>query len=181
MSHHLRTLQLPPLSSKTPTINTHSFSLNCFRFSFGFHCSVSCGCARQISPVRFSHQASLQEEGKPVSLFFQPVSSETHFDLLLDQAQRLHQAVVVVWMANWCRKCIYLKPKLEKLAADYYPRLQFYSVDVNTVSHKLVARAGVTKMPTIQLWKDSKKQAEVIGGHKAHIVISEIQEMIENE
>ncbi|XP_047162172.1 thioredoxin-like 3-2, chloroplastic isoform X2 [Vigna umbellata] len=156
MSHHLRTLQLPPLSWKTPTINTHSFSLHCFRFSFGFHCSVSCGCARQISPVRFSHQASLQEEGKPVSLFFQPVSSETHFDLLLDQAQRLHQAVVVVW-------------------------LQFYSVDVNTVSHKLVARAGVTKMPTIQLWKDSKKQAEVIGGHKAHIVISEIQEMIENE
>lgn len=26
-------------------------------------------------------------------------------------------------MANWCRKCIYLKPKLEKLAAEYYPRL----------------------------------------------------------
>lgn len=97
MSHHLRTLQLPPLSSKTPTANPHSFSLHCFRFSFGFHCSVSCGCARQISPVRFSHQASLQEEGKPVSLYFQPVSSETHFDLLLDQAQRLHQAVVVVW------------------------------------------------------------------------------------
>jgi len=39
----------------------------------------------------------LQEEGKPVSLYLQPVSSETHFDLLLDQAQRLHQAVVVVW------------------------------------------------------------------------------------
>lgn len=26
-------------------------------------------------------------------------------------------------MASWCRKCIYLKPKLEKLAADYHPRL----------------------------------------------------------
>jgi thiol-disulfide isomerase/thioredoxin len=23
--------------------------------------------------------------------------------------------VVVDWMAKWCRKCIYLKPKLEKL------------------------------------------------------------------
>jgi len=33
----------------------------------------------------------------------------------------------------------------------------------------------------VQLWKDSKKQAEVIGGNKAHIVINEIQEMIENE
>ncbi|XP_027935099.1 thioredoxin-like 3-2, chloroplastic isoform X2 [Vigna unguiculata] len=152
MSHHLRTLQLPPLSPKIPTTNPHSFSLHCFRsgFRFGFHSSVSCGCARQTSPVRFSHQASLQEEGKPVSLYLQPVSSETHFDLLLDQAQRLHQAVVVVWMANWCRKCIYLKPKLEKLAAEYYPRLQFYTVDVNTVSHKLVARAENANHTTLE-------------------------------
>jgi hypothetical protein len=33
----------------------------------------------------------------------------------------------------------------------------------------------------IQLWKDSKKQAEVIGGHKAYLVINEVREMIENE
>lgn len=29
---------------------------------------------------------------------------------------------VVCRMASWCRKCIFLKPKLEKLAVDYYPR-----------------------------------------------------------
>ncbi|CAJ1967871.1 unnamed protein product [Sphenostylis stenocarpa] len=174
MSHHVPILQLPPLSSVTPTTNPHSFSLSCFRFTVGFHFSASYGCARQTTPVRSSHQASLQEEGKPISLYLQPVSSETYFDSLLAHSQTLHQAVVVVWMASWCRKCIYLKPKLEKLAADYHPRLQFYSVDVNTVSHKLVARAGVT------LWKDSKKLAEVIGGHKAYIVINEVQEMIEN-
>jgi hypothetical protein len=33
----------------------------------------------------------------------------------------------------------------------------------------------------LQLWKDSKKQAEVIGGHKAYLVINEVREMIENE
>jgi hypothetical protein len=33
----------------------------------------------------------------------------------------------------------------------------------------------------IQLWKDSKKQAEVIGCHKAYLVINEVREMIENE
>ncbi|KAL0340710.1 UNVERIFIED_CONTAM: Thioredoxin-like 3-2, chloroplastic [Sesamum radiatum] len=79
------------------------------------------------------------------------------------------------WMASWCRKCIYLKPKLEKLAADYYPRIRFYSVDVNNVPHKLVVRAGVT------LWRDGKKQAEVIGGHKAYLVVNDVREMIENE
>jgi thiol-disulfide isomerase/thioredoxin len=30
-------------------------------------------------------------------------------------------------MASWCRKCIYLKPKLEKLAADYYRRFALFS------------------------------------------------------
>ncbi|WJX17437.1 Thioredoxin-like 3-2, chloroplastic [Trifolium repens] len=92
-----------------------------------------------------------------------------------------HFILSVKLIANWCRKCIYLKPKLEKLAVDYYPRLLFYSVDVNAVSHKLIACAGVTKMPTIQLWKDNKKQAEVIGGNKSHFVINEVQEMIEND
>ncbi|KAF3434002.1 hypothetical protein FNV43_RR25105 [Rhamnella rubrinervis] len=60
-------------------------------------------------------------------------------------------------------------------------RLRFYCVDVNAVPHRLVAHAGVTKMPTIQLWKDGKKQAEVIGGHKAYLVVNEVRTMIENE
>ncbi|CAA6655523.1 unnamed protein product [Spirodela intermedia] len=83
-------------------------------------------------------------------------------------------------MAHWCRKCIYLKPKLEKLAATYHPTIRFYCVDVNSVPHKFVKRAGVTRMPTIQLWKDSTKQAEVIGGHKAWLVINDVRQMIEN-
>ncbi|BBG97796.1 WCRKC thioredoxin 2 [Prunus dulcis] len=153
-------------------------------------------------PIRavnaLSQEGSLQElDDTPVSVALVPISGETQFDRVMAQAQQLEESVVVVWMASWCRKCIYLKPKLEKLAAEYYPRLRFYSVDVNSVPHKLVARAGVTvsfsshleeyvsmlcffvlftpwafisvqKMPTIQLWKDGKKQAEVIGGHKAY-------------
>ncbi|RVW27525.1 Thioredoxin-like 3-2, chloroplastic [Vitis vinifera] len=33
-------------------------------------------------------------------------------------------------------------------------------------------------MPTIQLWKDSKKQAEVIGGHKAYFVVNELKSWV---
>ncbi|KAL3520750.1 hypothetical protein ACH5RR_018899 [Cinchona calisaya] len=120
-------------------------------------------------------------DNSPVSIELEPISSETHFDRVVAEAQQLEEPVLIVWMASWCRKCIYLKPKLEKLAAEYYPRIHFFCVDVNNVSHKLVVRAGVTKMPTIQLWKDGQKQAEVIGGHKAHLVVNEIHEMIENE
>ncbi|KAL5569372.1 hypothetical protein UlMin_025947 [Ulmus minor] len=130
----------------------------------------------------WSREGSLQElDDSPVSVELTRISSESQFDRVIAEAQQLEESVIVLWMASWCRKCIYLKPKLEKLAADYYPRLRFYCVDVNSVPHKLVTHAGVTKMPTIQLWKDGKKQAEVIGGHKAYLVINEVREMIENE
>ncbi|KAJ6727286.1 THIOREDOXIN-LIKE 3-2 CHLOROPLASTIC [Salix purpurea] len=130
----------------------------------------------------WSQEGSLQEvDDSPVSFELESIYSESDFDRVIAEAQQLEKSVIIVWTASWCRKCIYLKPKLEKLAADYHRRLRFHCVDVNNVPHKLVTRAGVTKMPTIQLWKDSKKQAEVIGGHKAYLVINEVREMIENE
>lgn len=43
-----------------------------------------------------------------------------------------HDSVVQI-LSTWSRTCLWISC-----------RLQFYSVDVNTVSHKLVARAGVT-------------------------------------
>ncbi|KAF9594741.1 hypothetical protein IFM89_034724 [Coptis chinensis] len=110
----------------------------------------------------------------PVSVELDLIVSEAQFDDVITEAQQAGNPLVVVWMATWCRKCIYLKPKLEKMAAEYYPGIRFYYVDVNTVPHKLVARAGVT------VWKDSKKQAEVVGGHKAYLVVNEVREMIEN-
>ncbi|KAM1708002.1 hypothetical protein ACFX11_001094 [Malus domestica] len=92
-----------------------------------------------------SQEGSLQEvDDSPVTVALAPISSETQFDRVVAQAQQLDESFVVVWVATWCRKCIYLKPKLEKLAAEYYPRLKFYSVDVNSVPHKLVKRADVT-------------------------------------
>ncbi|CAI9759758.1 unnamed protein product [Fraxinus pennsylvanica] len=109
----------------------------------------------------------------PLSVELEPISGEAQFDRVIAEAQQLDESIVILWMATWCRKCIYLKPKLEKLAADYYPRMRFCCVDVNNVPHKLVVHAGVTKMPTIQLWRDGKKQAEVIGGHKAYLVVNE--------
>ncbi|KAL7109358.1 hypothetical protein ACP275_06G170800 [Erythranthe tilingii] len=139
---------------------------------------------RLVLHTSYTESGSVTQPGQDdirVSVDLVPVSSESDFDRVVAGAQQLDESVVVLWMASWCRKCIYLKPKLEKLAADYYPRIRFYAIDVNNVPHKLVVRAGVTKMPTIQLWKDGNKQAEVIGGHKAYLVVSEIRDMIENE
>ncbi|KAL4334849.1 hypothetical protein GQ457_07G018600 [Hibiscus cannabinus] len=130
----------------------------------------------------WGEEGNLEElDDAPLTVALQQICSESQFDRTIAEAQQLEESLIILWMASWCRKCIYLKPKLEKLAADYYPRLRFYCVDVNTVPHNLVVRAGVTKMPTIQLWRDGKKQGEVIGGHKAYLVVNEVRQMIENE
>ncbi|XP_038709966.1 thioredoxin-like 3-2, chloroplastic isoform X1 [Tripterygium wilfordii] len=152
--------------------------------SFHFHGKTPVfGGGKIRAQDSWGHEGGTVQEldDSPVSIELEPICSESQFDRVIAEAHQLEEPVIIVWMANWCRKCIYLKPKLEKLAADYHPRLRFYSVNVNSVPHKLVSRAGVTKMPTIQLWKDGKKQAELIGGHKAYLVVNEVREMIEND
>lgn len=122
-----------------------------------------------------------QDVDMPTSLELEPITSEKQFDQILAEAQQRSEPVIIEWMATWCRKCIHLKPKLERLAAEFYPRVRFYSVNVNAVPQSLVDRAEVVKMPTIQLWKDGAKQAELIGGYnKAWLVVDDIREMIEN-
>jgi thiol-disulfide isomerase/thioredoxin len=77
---------------------------------------------------------------KPTVVEMIPITDEEQFDQLLDSGR----PILVEWMAAWCRKCIYLKPKLEKLAAEFHPHIQFYCIDVNAVPSALVKRAGVT-------------------------------------
>ncbi|MCL7030600.1 hypothetical protein MKW94_020193 [Papaver nudicaule] len=115
----------------------------------------------------------------PTSIFLEPITSTEELDQVLVEAKEVGHPVIIDWMANWCRKCIYLKPKLEKLSAEYNTRVKFYYVDVNSVSQVLVKRGNISKMPTIQLWKDGEFKEEVIGGHKAWQVLDEVREMIQ--
>ncbi|KAG9459828.1 hypothetical protein H6P81_004336 [Aristolochia fimbriata] len=123
-------------------------------------------------------EAFWQQLSRPDSVEMEPITGVDHFDEILRQAQELSQPILVDWMANWCRKCIYLKPKLEKLAAEYSDKVKFYSVDVNSVPQTLVKRGNISKMPTIQVWKDGEMKEEVIGGHKAWLVVEEVKQMI---
>ncbi|KAK8934259.1 hypothetical protein KSP39_PZI014611 [Platanthera zijinensis] len=116
---------------------------------------------------------------KPASVEMEEITGMEEMDEVLRRSTEHSHPVIIDWVASWCRKCIYLKPKLEKLAAEYHPRVKFYFVDVNKVSQALVKRGNVSKMPTIQLWKDGEWKAEVIGGHKAWLVIEEVREMIQ--
>lgn len=80
---------------------------------------------------------------------------------------------MIEFLRGGYRKCIYLKPKLGKLSNEF-PRLRFFFLDVNRVPGNLVRSNNVTKMPTIQLWRDGKSIAEVIGGHDSATVMQEV-------
>ncbi|XP_060177523.1 thioredoxin-like 3-1, chloroplastic [Lycium barbarum] len=128
----------------------------------------------------FRINASWPDLSRPTTVEMQPIESTEQLDQILASAKELSQPIIIDWMAAWCRKCIFLKPKLEKLAAEFDTKLKFYYVDVNKVPQTLVKRGNVSKMPTIQLWKDGEMKAEVIGGHKAWLVIEEVREMIKS-
>ncbi|XP_019440811.1 PREDICTED: thioredoxin-like 3-1, chloroplastic [Lupinus angustifolius] len=119
------------------------------------------------------------EVPKPSVIDMEAINDSEHFDQILHHAQQNSQPIIIDWMAVWCRKCIYLKPKLEKLAAEFDTKVKFYYVDVNKVPQTLVKRGNISKMPTIQIWKDGEMKAEVIGGHKGWLVIEEVREMIQ--
>ncbi|KAJ4705545.1 Thioredoxin [Melia azedarach] len=123
-------------------------------------------------------QALWPDLSRPTSVEMEPINDCDNLAQVLLRAQELSQPVLIDWMATWCRKCIYLKPKLEKLAAEFDTKLKFYYVDVNKVPQALVKRGNISKMPTIQIWKDGEMKSEVIGGHKAWLVIEEVREMI---
>ena len=46
-------------------------------------------------------------------------------------------------MAKWCRKCIYLKPKLQKLFQEEFPGVPLVFIDVNAVPGSLVTGNGI--------------------------------------
>ncbi|KAJ4836510.1 hypothetical protein Tsubulata_036213 [Turnera subulata] len=146
--------------------------------------SSSFGCRRnrdsKLMPRRdLSVRGFWPDMTRPSSVEMEPINDADQLDQILAKAQEVSQPIIIDWMADWCRKCIYLKPKLEKLAAEFDTKLKFYCVDVNKVPQSLVKRGGISKMPTIQLWKDGEKKEEVIGGHKAWLVIEEVRQMIQ--
>jgi thioredoxin-like negative regulator of GroEL len=74
-----------------------------------------------------------------------------------------HEPFLIDWEAKWCRKCMFLKPKLAGLK-EAFPKLRFFSVDVQKAPMSVLQGAGIKKMPTVQVWKQGQSVSEVIGG-----------------
>ncbi|KAL0050360.1 hypothetical protein WJX82_009681 [Trebouxia sp. C0006] len=113
-----------------------------------------------------------------------PATNATDLPLIQseeDFAQALTQnkVLVVDWMARWCRKCIYLKPKIQKMMEEEFPDLPIVYVDVNAVPGQLVYGNGIKKMPTIALYQNQEKVAEHIAAEGGKDAVGKIKAMIE--
>lgn len=103
------------------------------------------------------------------------IQSEDEFS----EALAGNKVIVVDWMAKWCRKCIYLKPKIQKMMEAEFPDLPIVYIDVNAVPGKLVYSNGIKKMPTIALYHNKEKVAEHIAAEGSKDAVAKIKAMIE--
>lgn len=95
----------------------------------------------------------------------------------LKQLTDTNHTLVVDWMALWCRKCIYLKPKLEKLCVRQGVPVAF--VDVNNAPSALVRENGVQHMPTIQVWNQGVVAGAIVGGTEAADVVAKVEKLLD--
>ncbi len=71
-------------------------------------------------------------------------------------------AVVIDFFATWCGPCKRIAPVFEDLADKFYPKVQFFKVDVDE-SGELVDMFGVSAMPTFVFLKDGQIVKKVEG------------------
>ncbi|KAI9224484.1 thioredoxin [Blastocladiella britannica] len=75
--------------------------------------------------------------------------------------------VVAYFSATWCGPCKMIAPKVDEFAKQY-PGTTFIKIDVDELE-ELAQQAGVSAMPTFQLYKDGSKVGEVIGANPAKL------------
>lgn len=108
------------------------------------------------------------------------VSEKTGYITSKEELEELAYAnptLVVDWMARWCRKCIYLKPKLEKLCVNKGVPVAF--VDVNNAPSAMVRENEVQHMPTIQVWRMGAVSGSIVGGTEAADVVAKVEKLLE--
>ncbi|KAG6530213.1 hypothetical protein ZIOFF_012436 [Zingiber officinale] len=204
--HHVRRspLLLLCLDRKSPSFLTSSIRPHSGAVSACVTRGTASWSEEEVVPSR-------EENESPTSVPLEPIANEEQFNRVIAEAHRLELRVIILWESvlriplfivfygmvtdpkellnrlrllksgKARRMCSSLHQVEEWLLKVIESSIRFYSIDVNTVPQRLVNRAGVTKMPTIQLWKDSKLQNEVIAGYKAWMAVDDIRKMIENE
>ncbi|KAG5552338.1 hypothetical protein RHGRI_010425 [Rhododendron griersonianum] len=112
---------------------------------------------KKIEKRNFRVDAFWPDSARPTSVELEPILDCDQLDQILLTSQQLSQPIIIDWMAAWCRKCIYLKPKLEKMAAEYDTQPKCLDLQ-----GKVAAIAGRTRSSTKISSPDHAESKETI-------------------
>ncbi|WP_417616277.1 thioredoxin family protein [Oceanisphaera sp.] len=84
------------------------------------------------------------------------VSDQTELDALLAS----HSAVLVLYGGQACGVCQALKPQLQRLLSEQFPRMQACYVDCQTTGGALCAQQRIMALPVVQIWFEGSRFTE---------------------
>jgi len=90
------------------------------------------------------------------------LSSDAHFDLLLERSKKEGFGIVLDFTATWCKPCKRIKPRFEELAKEHKKHC-FVMVDQEECEDT-VSRCEVMGLPTFQVWLDGEQSESMSGG-----------------
>jgi thioredoxin-like negative regulator of GroEL len=85
-----------------------------------------------------------------------------------------HQAVLIYFSHEQCNVCKVLKPKVEELIKEEFPKMEMYYADTVTCP-EISGQFGVFSVPTIIIYFDGNESIR----RSRNIGIGELQELIE--
>ena len=78
----------------------------------------------------------------------------------LSELLQSNPAVLVLFGGPHCGVCQALKPQLEKLANDEFPKLVTAYIDCQEAAGPVCAARGIFSLPVVQLWFGGQRFAE---------------------
>lgn len=78
----------------------------------------------------------------------------------LSELLQTNPAVLILFGGPHCGVCLAIKPQLEKLAREEFPKLVTAYIDCQESGGQLCAARGIFSLPVVQLWFNGQRFAE---------------------